>query len=84
MRLARFPGGVGNDTWRSGGGGLSRFESDVLVQHLSGGSDELAAGRDPADVLLERHLERGEGEINVELLRTYCQPHFRRLPLASR
>jgi succinate dehydrogenase/fumarate reductase flavoprotein subunit len=71
-----LPGGVGNDTWRSGGGGLTRFESDVLVQHLSGGSDELAAGRDPADVLLERHLERGEGEINVELLRTYCHRIF--------
>ena len=71
-----LPGGVGNDTWRSGGGGLSRFESDVLVQHLSGGSDALAAGRDPVDILVERHLERGEGEINVELLRTYCQRIF--------
>jgi tricarballylate dehydrogenase len=71
-----LPGGVGNDTWRSGGGGLARFESDVLVEQLSGGSDKLAAGRDPADVLLERHMERGEGEINVELLRTYCNRIF--------
>jgi tricarballylate dehydrogenase len=71
-----LPGGVGNDTWRSGGGGLSRFESDVLVGHLAGGSDALAAGRDPVDVLLERHIERGEGEINVELLRTYCTRIF--------
>jgi tricarballylate dehydrogenase len=71
-----LPGGVGNDTWRSGGGGLARFESDVLVGLLAGGSDELAAGRDPADILVERHLERGEGEINVELLRTYCHRIF--------
>lgn len=71
-----LPGGIGNDTWRSGGGGLARFERDVLVEHLPGGSDELAAGRDPVDVLLERHMERGEGEINVELLRTYCNRIF--------
>lgn len=71
-----LPGGTGNDTWRSGGGGLARFESDVLVEHLAGGSDELAAGRNAADVLVARHLERSEGEINVELLRTYCNRIF--------
>ena len=66
------PGGIGNDTWRSGGGGLSRFDLVTLVEHLSGGTEELAAGRDPVDILVDRHRWRGWEDVDPVLLRTYC------------
>jgi succinate dehydrogenase/fumarate reductase flavoprotein subunit len=74
--VTQLPGGIGNDTWRSGGGGLARFANDVLVQHLAGGSGELGAGRDPVEILFDRHKERGWGEVSEALLRTYCNRIF--------
>ena len=74
--VTQVPGAIGNDTWRSGGGGLARFAADVLVEHLVGGHDELAVGRNPVDVLIERHMERSWGEVDPALLRTYCKRIF--------
>ena len=74
--VTQLPGAVGNDTWRSLGGGLARFASDALVEHLPGGQDELAAGRDPVDVLIDRHMERSWGEADSVLMRTYCHRIF--------
>ena len=74
--VTQLPGGTGNDTWRSGGGGLARFADDVLVEHLAGGADKLAAGADPVDILIERHMERGWGAVDTALLRTYCSRIF--------
>jgi succinate dehydrogenase/fumarate reductase flavoprotein subunit len=74
--VTQLPGGIGNDTWRSGGGGLARFAGDVLVEHLLDGPGELESGRDPVDVLIDRHRRLGWDEIDEELLRTYCSRVF--------
>ena len=74
--VTQLPGGIGNDTWRSGGGGLARFAGDALVEHLLDGPGELDAGRDPVDILIERHMRLGWGEVDTALLRSYCQRVF--------
>ncbi|MCC6473246.1 MAG: FAD-dependent oxidoreductase [Burkholderiales bacterium] len=74
--VTQLPGGIGNDTFRSGGGGLARFAGDALVEHLLDGPGELESGRDPVDILIERHRERGWGEVDERLLRTYCTRVF--------
>lgn len=74
--VSLLPGGIGNDTFRSGGGGLARFAGDALVEHLLEGPGELGAGRDPIDILIERHMRLGWGEVDTTLLRTYCSRVF--------
>jgi succinate dehydrogenase/fumarate reductase flavoprotein subunit len=74
--VTMLPGGIGNDTYRSGGGGLARFAGDALVEHLLDGPGELDAGRDPVDILIERHMRLGWGEVDAALLRTYCRRVF--------
>ncbi|MFM9969799.1 MAG: FAD-binding protein, partial [Burkholderiales bacterium] len=74
--VTQLPGGIGNDTWRSGGGGLARFAGDALVEHLLDGPGQLEAGRDPIDILIERHMRLGWGEVDTALLRTYCERVF--------
>ena len=71
-----LPGGIGNDTYRSGGGGLARFAGDALVEHLLDGPGELNAGGDPIEILIERHMRLGWGEVDSALLRTYCSRVF--------
>ena len=74
--VTQLPGGIGNDTFRSGGGGLARFAGDALVEHLLDGPGEIEAGRNPVDVLIERHMRLGWGEVDTALLRTYCKRVF--------
>ena len=74
--VTQLPGGTGNDTWRSGGGGLARFAGDKLVEHLLDGPGELEAGKDPVDVLLARHQRLGWDAVDTALLRSYCQRIF--------
>lgn len=74
--VTQLPGGIGNDTFRSGGGGLARFAGDALVEHLLDGPGEPNAGRDPIDILIERHVRLGWGEVDTTLLRTYCERVF--------
>jgi tricarballylate dehydrogenase len=74
--VTMLPGGVGNDTWRSGGGGLARFAGDTLVEHLVDGPGELQSGKDPVDVLLDRHMRLGWDSVDTALLRTYCSRVF--------
>ena len=74
--VTQLPGGIGNDTFRSGGGGLARFAGDTLVEHLLDGPGQLDAGRDPIDILIDRHMRLGWGEVDTRLLRTYCERVF--------
>lgn len=74
--VTQLPGGIGNDTFRSGGGGLARFAGDALVEHLLDGPGQLGAGRDPIDILIDRHMRLGWGEVDTTLLRTYCERVF--------
>lgn len=74
--VTQLPGGIGNDTFRSGGGGLARFAGDALVEHLLDGPGQLEAGRDPIDILIDRHMRLGWGEVDTQLLRTYCERVF--------
>ena len=74
--VSLLPGGIGNDTFRSGGGGLARFSEGTLVEHLHNGSEQIQAGRSPLDILLQRHMEWGWGAVDTHLLRTYCSRIF--------
>lgn len=74
--VSLLPGGIGNDTFRSNGGGLARYAADVLVEHLRDGSGGAEGDGTSVDVLLQRHRELGWGAVNTDLLRTYLTRVF--------
>jgi tricarballylate dehydrogenase len=74
--MTQIPGGIGNDTFRSGGGGLARFSVEILVEHLGDGPPELLAGDDPIEILLRRHRNWGWEAVDTDLLRTYLSRIF--------
>ena len=74
--VTQLPGGIGNDTFRSGGGGLARFAGDLLVEQLLDGAGQLDADRDTVDILVDRHMHLGWGKVDKALLRTYCRRVF--------
>lgn len=69
--MTQLPGGVGNDTFRAGGGGLARFSAKILAEHLEHGLEEILAGHDPVEILLQRHKKWGWNAVDTDLLRTY-------------
>ncbi len=69
--VTQLPGGVGNDTFRAGGGGLARFSAKILAEHLEHGLEEILAGHDPVEILLRRHKKLGWDAVDTDLLRRY-------------
>ncbi|HEX9879736.1 MAG TPA: FAD-dependent oxidoreductase [Candidatus Binatia bacterium] len=74
--VTQLPGGVGNDTFRAGGGGLARFSARILAEHLEHGLEEMLADHDPMEILINRHRKWGWEAVDTELLRTYFDHIF--------
>lgn len=79
--VRQVPDGVGNETSRAGGGGISRFSAEILVDKLRTSSGDYVGDAglgnlNPIEILLERHLQRSRGRVDQELIYTYLKNVF--------
>jgi succinate dehydrogenase/fumarate reductase flavoprotein subunit len=81
---AIIPGGIGNDTARSGGGGLARFSPETLLPKLHGHSthggdyikSDTVTTEEIIEKLLSRHMEMSWGKVDPIVTKTYLERVF--------